>query len=69
MARAVTIRVTKAELRRRRRKLLASLPVSEEALMLQAKYFAAMTNAEWQAHRELDEIDFLLGTRESDCCS
>lgn len=69
MARAVTIRVTKAELRRRRRELLADLPVSEEELMLKAKYFAAMTDAEWQAHRELDEIDFLLGTRESDCCS
>jgi len=69
MAKAVTIRVTKAELRRRRRELLAGLPVSEEELMLKAKYFAAMTDAEYQVHRELDEIDFLLGTRESDSCS
>ena len=69
MARAVTIRVTKAELRRRRRELLADLPVLEEELILKAKYFAAMTDAEYQAHRELDEIDFLLGTRESGCSS
>lgn len=69
MARAVTIRVTEAELRRRRRELLADLPVSQEELRLKAKYFAAMTDTEYQAHRELDEIDFLLGTCESDCCS
>ena len=63
----MTIRVTEAEFRGRRRELLADLPVSEEELRLKAKYFAALTDAEWQAHREFNEIEFLLGKRESDC--
>ena len=68
MAKARSIRVTEAELRRRRRELLADLTVSEEELKLKVNCFAAMTHAEWLAHCELDEIDFLLGAREKARC-
>jgi len=68
MAKARSIRVTEVELRRRRRELLADLTVSEEELKLKVNCFAAMTHAEWLAHCELDEIDFLLGTREKARC-
>lgn len=58
---AVTRRVTKTQLRARRRELLRESPVSEEVLAAKVKYFAPLTDKEWATAAELREIDFLLG--------
>lgn len=61
MAKAMTIRVTKAELRRRRKEILRDLGVSEETLMAKVNSTAPLSDSEWSAMTELAEIDFLLG--------
>ena len=63
MAKAMSIRVTKAELRRRRTKIVRELGVSEEVFMAKVNSSEPLTDAEWSASQELSEIDFLLGDR------
>ena len=57
---SVSIRVTKAELRQRRRRVLRDLCMSEEELMAKVNSTAPLSQAEWTAMQELAEIDFLL---------
>lgn len=65
MAKAMTIRVTKAELRRRRKEILRGLGVSEETLMAKVNSTEPLSDSEWSAQKELAEIDFLLGDEQS----
>lgn len=60
MSGSVSIRVTKAELRQRRRRVLRDLCMSEEELMAKVNSTAPLSQAEWTAMQELAEIDFLL---------
>ena len=57
---SISIRVTKAELRQRRRRVLRDLCMSEEELMAKVNSTAPLSQAEWTAMQELAEIDFLL---------
>ena len=60
MSGSVSIRVTKAELRQRRRQVLRDLRMSEAELMAKVNSTAPLSQAEWTAMQELAEIDFLL---------
>ena len=60
MSGSLSIRVTKAELRQRRRRVLRDLCMSEEELMAKVNSTAPLSQAEWTAVQELAEIDFLL---------
>lgn len=60
MSGSLSIRVTKAELRQRRRRVLRDLCMSEEELMAKVNSTAPLSQAEWTAMQELAEIDFLL---------
>lgn len=60
MAKAMSIRVTKAELRRRRRELVRDLGVPEQSFLAKVNSSEPLTDAEWSAMQELSEIDFLL---------
>lgn len=57
---SISIRVTKAELRQRRRRVLRDLCMSEAELMAKVNSTAPLSQAEWTAMQELAEIDFLL---------
>ncbi len=60
MSKAMSIRVTKEELRRRRREIVRSLGTSEELFMAKVNSTEPLTGFEWSAMKELAEIDFLL---------
>jgi len=60
MARAMSIRVTKTELRRRRKEIVRELGVPEEVFMAKVNSSEPLTDSEWSAMQELSEIDFLL---------
>jgi hypothetical protein len=56
----MSIRVTKAELRRRRKEIVRELGMPEEAFMAKVNSSEPLTDSEWSAMQELSGIDFLL---------